>query len=142
MTTTLDKIKNAYKTARVQRKADAIATLSTLLGEIERSSFGPKGKVDLTDSTVVSLVKKAITNNEFTSKHAVDNTVLQQEHALLAQFLPEQYTGEKLEELLNEVLFSSNSTDFGANMKYLKANYAGQYDGVEAARVLKKILVQ
>lgn len=142
--TTLDKIKEVYLTARRNRDSNAVASLSTLLGEIEKASLTPKGKVEVPDSEVIAKIKKSIDNIDFTlSQVPAENTTLSsallQEKLLMRGFLPEQITGEALYNIIVSLSKASGITG-PKLLGLLKKEQAGKYDAKEAADLVKTMI--
>lgn len=147
--TLLDQIKAKYLEVRKARNADASASLSTLLGEIE--TLAKAGKGEITDAVVVTVVKKFMKNLDETITAFVDRLptstndpaddkakfdALRLERALYETFLPKQLTENEIGHLLDGMI-AAGAKDVGDCMKRLKADYAGQYDGAVASKLLK-----
>lgn len=139
----LDKIKSAYTASRRERNTETIASLSTLLGEIEKESFTSKGRVEITDIMVTSKVKKAIDNVNLTLAQITQASdkyaSLVAEKSILESFLPTQMTGSVLYESLNAL--SKETGVVGPKLLgILKQRFPGQYDGREASDIVKTML--
>lgn len=66
-------------------------------------------------------------------------TKLQNEIAIIEEFLPKQLTAAELEKALVEYKASTPGAVMGTAMKFLKDSYAGQYDGKSASEIAKKV---
>jgi uncharacterized protein YqeY len=129
------------KTQRIQAMKDkqivAKNLLTTLLGELEGKA--KRDNIDINDEMVVQTCKKFIASNEeviaqTTSTEAA--TKLKEENVILNNYLPKQLT----EEQLGSIIKSSGATNVGEAMKFLKDNYAGQYDGKLASTVVRTLM--
>lgn len=135
----IETIKAEYMTQRRARASWQVASLSTLIGEIETLAKG--GKAELTDAAVVAVIKKFIKNidetlNTISGNGATVAVVLQMERALYAQFLPKQLNEAELKAVIDELIAAGN-TNVGDVMKALKTNHSGHYDGAMASAILK-----
>jgi uncharacterized protein YqeY len=128
------------KTQRIQAMKDkqtvAKNLLTTLLGELEGKA--KRDNIDINDEMVVQTCKKFIASNEeviaqTTSTEAA--TKLKEENVILNNYLPKQLT----EEQIGSIIKSSGATNVGDAMKFLKEQYAGQYDSRLAVSVYKEM---
>jgi uncharacterized protein len=104
--------------------------LTVLVGDIENIVL--RG-VQITDDQVVSLIKKYLISNDEMRKARGDTAVLLAEKAVLEKYLPQQMSRQDI----LEAIVASNSTNVGQAMAYMKANYAGKYDGKVASEIAK-----
>lgn len=136
----IEQIRAKYLELRKAHSTAAVASLSTLIGEIE--NLAKAGKGELTDAVVVTVIKKFIKNIDETikanSEHGNHTAVerLADEKKLYEQFLPKQLTEAELKFVIDE-LVANGLTDVGDVMKALKINHHGHYDGALASRILK-----
>lgn len=132
----LAELKEALLSARKEKHTLAVAVLSSLVADFEYQARQGK-EVDGT-----SLVRKYIANAQANSVLEADRGndaaafKYASEVAFLENLLPKQLTDKEL----RKVLVESNVTSIGAGMKFLKENYAGQYDGKVASKLLWEIL--
>lgn len=148
--TLIEQIRSKYLELRKAHNAAAVASLSTLIGEIENAAKNGK---TMTDADVVNIVKKFIKNiDEAISavlggipdgvalKDAAEQYhrigALNEERKLYEQFLPKQLNEAELMFVIDE-LVSRGLTNVGAVMKALKAYHGGHYDGALASKILK-----
>jgi len=129
------------KTQRIQamkeKQVVAKNLLTTLLGELEGKA--KRDNTEINDEMVVQTCKKFIaSNNEvITQTSSVDAaTKLKEENVILETFLPKQLSEAQLTVLVS----SSGATNVGDAMKFLKENYAGQYDGKLASTVVRALM--
>lgn len=61
------------------------------------------------------------------------------EVAIIEEFLPKQMSASALEDLLNTYKSSTAGASMSTAMKFLKENYAGQYDGKSASEIAKRV---
>lgn len=120
------------------RKAGApeASLYTTLLGEA--GAIGKNaGNRETTDQEVVAVVKKFIKNLDETitalTSRNQDAGAFLNERGVLEQFLPVQMTEQAIQNVAKQC---SSMPEF---MKFLKENYAGQYDGKLASTVAKAI---
>lgn len=135
-----DTIKAEYLTQRKARASWQVASLSTLIGEIETLAKGSKG--ELTDAVVVTVVKKFIKNIDETLKVIAPTAVaemalLRSERELFEQFMPKQLTEAELRVAIENIILAGDGATVGDVMKALKTSYSGQYDGAMASSILK-----
>jgi uncharacterized protein YqeY len=143
MTTLLEQIRAVYLEKRKARSTFEVASLSTLLGEIE--TLAKAGKGEMTDAVVVTVVKKFIKNLDEAIAAVSKSTVLDpiarlgvmnEERALYEQFLPKQLTTDELSALIDSFI-AEGVSNVGDAMKRLKTDHAGTYDGAAASTILK-----
>jgi uncharacterized protein YqeY len=143
MTTLLEQIRAVYLEKRKARATFEVASLSTLLGEIE--TLAKAGKGEMTDAVVVTVVKKFIKNLDEAIAAVSKSTVLDpitrlgvmnEERALYEQFLPKQLNEAELKFVIDEIIAAGN-TNVGDAMKALKTDHGGHYDGAMASAILK-----
>jgi uncharacterized protein YqeY len=140
--TLIDKIKADQLQARKDRDPLKSVLLTTLIGEA--SLIGTNdGKREVTDAEVVAVVKKFIKGIDETLKYLGDHApaqskVVKSEKDMLEVYLPKQYDDYELKVLILGANLANTSK--GQIMKYLKDNYAGQYDGKVAAKVFDELL--
>lgn len=135
--TLIEQIKAEYLVQRKARASWQVASLSTLIGEIETLAKGGKG--ELTDAVVVTVVKKFIKNiDETLSVTTVADrpALLRAERALYEQFLPKQLNEAELKFVIDELIAGGHTT-VGDVMKALKTDHGGHYDGAMASALLK-----
>jgi uncharacterized protein len=130
----LEQIKNNQIAARKLGDKTAASLLTTLLGEA--SAIGKNaGNRETTDDEVVSVIKKFIKNINETVTALVsrneDASTYIAEREILERYLPQQLNEAQLFKL------AASQESMPAFMKFLKENYAGQYDGKLASTVAK-----
>jgi uncharacterized protein YqeY len=145
--TLIEQIRTEYLVLRKAHNTAAVASLSTLIGEIENLAKGGKG--ELTDAVVVTVVKKFIKNIDETlqvvGKGAPTGltaeynplNALNAERRLYEQFLPKQLTETEIAALIDTLVVTHGAKNVGDVMKLLKQNHAGTYDGAVASKILK-----
>ena len=135
----IETIKAEYLTQRKARASWQVASLSTLIGEIETLAKGGKG--ELTDAVVVAVVKKFIKNIDETLKvvsatAVAETALLRSERELYEQFMPKQLSEAQLTFVIDEIV-AAGHTNVGDVMKALKTDHGGHYDGAMASTILK-----
>jgi len=122
------------------RKAGALqereaSLLTTLLGEA--AMVGKNANRETTDQEVVAVVKKFVKNIDETitalSSRNQDASAFMVERKILEQFLPVQMTEQAIQNVAEQF------TSMPEFMKYMKENYAGQYDGKVASTIAKTV---
>lgn len=138
MTTMLNQIKNAQVEARKARQTEKATLLTTLYAEA--LAMGKKENRESTDAEVLAVVQKFLKNNLEFQKVATKNKVieLQQEEAILKQFMPSMLTEDEMIAIIDAV--KATSPNMGQIMAYFKEQYAGQYDGKVLSTLVKQAL--
>jgi len=136
MSELLARIKADMLTARKARDSESVKSYSTLIGEIEL--IGKKPGKSITDELVIATIKKFIANlNEAIGYSSGGTMDMMEEVKLLEQYLPTQMDEHDIRKV---IMCLPTPVDMGACMKFLKMNYAGQYDGKLASQVVKAYL--
>jgi len=133
----MTEIKAAQVAARIERNQLATSALTTLLGEAIVIGKNADNR-ETSDDEVIRLTKKFIDNVEFTMSKTSDPTLLTtlaQEREIYRKFMPAPLTTHELTGIIE-----TRSGTTGQIMGYLKANYAGRYDGKVAAELVKNKL--
>lgn len=148
--TLLEKLKSAQLQARKDRDKVTSSLLTTLLGDAVMVGKND-GNRDSTDVEVVATIKKFINNAQITADALSSNTnnldaytTALNEIRILNTFLPKQWVGDELIEVLNNVIAhvgAKSPADMGKVMKALKEFHAGTYDGALASKLIKEQLV-
>lgn len=145
-----------FKTIKEERMkflgkdSTAFGILGLVVSEIQRTTLSE----DVPDDKVVKVIKKLIEGiNESLTKgatHSVSDDKIQKlnrEFEVLNSFLPEeptQLTEEELSDIINSAFIDNPSwkspNGKGALFKFLKENYANQYDGKMVNIIIGKIL--
>ena len=131
-----DKIKADMLTARKARDTFTVKALSTLYGEVE--GIAKKKNEPISDELVVATVKKFLANLKESEGQTGRLDLLgaiRSEIELLEQYVPQQMDEDELRALLT----AENPANIGAAMQFLKANYAGLYDGKMASQVAREV---
>lgn len=141
MTTLITKIKSDQLQARKDRNALKATLLTTLIGEASIIGKNDSGR-ETTDAEVVAVIKKFVKGIDETLKYLGDHAteqskVVQSEKDMLEVYLPKQMSAEDIK----AVFITGNSTK-AFMMKHLKENFAGQYDGKVAAKVIDELLAK
>lgn len=138
---TIEELKAQQLQARKYRNSIKAALLTTLLGELDTESKR-SGK----DADVAAFVKKFMKNvaeNMEIARERRDSNwllVLQTEFDILESYLPKQLNRTELTAILATAILKQSLNNKGSVMKYLKDNFAGQYDGKLASEVVTDLL--
>lgn len=132
----LKKIKADQLAARIVKDGIKTALLTTLIGDAEM--VGKNAGRETTDDEVVAVIKKFLKNNLEFQKHVPEGDIgLFTEQTILESYLPQQLTEINLQMIIfkefGDIELKSKK---GVIMKFLKENYAGQYDGAVASKVI------
>lgn len=134
-------------------KAVHASLLTTLLGEAAMVGKSDDNR-ETTDAEVTVVVKKFIKNARETidaltgpggSTMRPENiAALKHEIEVLSNYLPQQLSADRLLEIVNEQFaigaIEKSAKAKGSVMKFLKDNYAGQYDGKVATAIIDDVL--
>jgi uncharacterized protein YqeY len=137
-------LKEALKSAMKAQDRLRMETIRALLSEIQYEEMQKQVQdLSATDSSVVLQreVKKrqeAIGFEEQANRQDA-KAKLQAEIAIIEEFLPKQLSATELEKVLSDYKTTTPSAVMGTAMKFLKDNYAGQYDGKSASEIAKRV---
>lgn len=140
----LDNIKTDQVAARIAKESLKATLLTTLLGEAQM--IGKNAGRETTDDEVVAVVKKFIkgindTVEFLAEQNAKATQVCMEEKAILEVYLPQQMTKDQIKLAIENALTGTvRAMNKGEMMKYLKENFAGRYDGKEAAAAVDELL--
>lgn len=132
----LDELKEALMRARINKDKVARRVLQTLIADFDKTARTGK-EVDGT-ALIRKYVGIAKENSKLETGRGNDEGALSYsaEVVFLESLLPKQLT--QLE--LHDIVVHACPSNMGEGMKYLKAKYAGQYDGKVASAVLREFL--
>ncbi len=147
--TLLQQIKADQLSARKNQDSVKSSLLTTLLGEAEMIGKND-GNRTTTDAEVVAIIKKFVSNIDFTFNKCNDGllggfreSVMNEERAILVAYLPKQLTESELTAVITDTLSKVPQGSKGAMgfvMKELKAAHSGTYDGDLASKIVKQLL--
>ena len=138
-----DALKDAMRAKDDVRKRTIRLTLSDIkLAEVEK-------KRELSDAEVLSIIQKGVKEHQDVIEESqragrpdlVANA--EAEIVVLEDFLPEQLTGDELEEITKQVIDevgASSMRDMGQVMKVLVPRLEGRATGKEASQMARKLL--
>lgn len=136
-------IKLEQLNARKSRNTVEAALLTTLLGELQTLAKN-SGREEPTEAQAVEVIKKFLKNNGVaqaaasSSQNQEYKEELEVERLILQSFLPKQLSEAELRVLIQD--FADQGKDIGDAMKSLKTQFAGQYDGGLASKLMKELL--
>lgn len=135
--TLYEQLRADLNTARKAREADKVAVYSTVVGEMLANAVLKNGEKVVEDEAAQAVLKKTIKGlDELLSFGANEKATA--ERVLLAAYLPKQMNEVELRQVIQRSI-EEGASNMGAIMSYLKANYAGQYDGKLASTVAKQL---
>jgi uncharacterized protein YqeY len=126
----LQQIKNDQVIARKNKEGHRATLLTTLYSEA--AMIGKNQNRESTDSEVMSVIKKFISNNEMTLQYS-PNENIRKENEILSKYLPEQMN----EDDIITIIKSNSFANVGEVMKFFKENFDGKYDGKTVSGIAK-----
>lgn len=129
----IDKLTNDLKAARLARNSHAVLYMSLIIGDLKSKAPLIDGEKVVTDDAVITYAKKYLGNLEEVRRLDTAVTDVDGEYLYVESLLPKQLTEDELAALV------TGNLSIGEYMKFLKDNYAGQYDGKLAAKVWKGV---
>jgi uncharacterized protein YqeY len=137
-------LKEALKTAMKAQDRLRTETIRSLLSEIQYDEMNrsindlPAPDCALVLQREVKKRHESITFEEQANRQA-EKIKLQNEIAIIEEFLPKQMTAQALEDLLQDYKHSTPGAAMSSAMKFLKENHPGQYDGKVASEIAKRV---
>ena len=134
-----EQIKQDQLHARKNRDSATTTSLSTLIGELQRS-----GGKDFDDAQVIGLIKKNVENlreNLRLDPENANNADIQREIDRFEAYLPRQMSEDELREAIRQ-LIADGATSIKELMPALQTRYKGQYDGRLASGLVKEELAK
>lgn len=138
-----DKLKADIISAMKAKEKTLLLTLRGLNAAIKQ--YEVDSRKDAEESIVLDIFKKEIKKRRDSIEFAVQNSrddIVQKEQAeidIIQAYLPEQYSNEKMQELIKD-LIASGSDNMGKIMQALKAEHNGKYEGKLASQIAKTLL--
>lgn len=138
-----DKLQDALKTALKAKDKVTLDTIRGILSAIQYEEMQKNADRLSPEQTLEVLKrerKKRVEELEFAEKanRSDAQETLRQELATIDSFLPKQLSETELEEILTKFKASNPEANMGLAMKFLKQDYAGQYDGKLASQIAKR----
>lgn len=143
----LESIKVDQRNARICRDSVKATVLTTLIGEVEGelTRLKPEQRTfEKTNAVVLAKIKQfldKIRENELIAGDRRDSDwcdELQAEREAIEGYMPRQMDKSELKRVLTQA--GIENPNKGVLMKFLKDNFAGQYDGKLAAQVVDEFL--
>lgn len=138
----VEKIKQDLLESRKSKDQRKAAFLSSLYADSVRIGKD-NGNRDTVDAEVVAVVKKYLKGIDETVQHltkeARDTTNQKLEQEWLSKFLPKQLEYSTLKDVIVKFSSENNTKSIGDIIKFLKADYEGQYDGKMASEIIKQL---
>ena len=138
----LEDLKNAMKDKNINRK-NVVQMVRAAILQVEKDKA-----IEVTDEQILEIIakeakkrKEAITDYEKGGRQ--DLVVqLEEEIAVLEEYLPKQLTKEEIETIVKQVIATGSSTmkDMGMVMKEAKAQMGTSADGKTISDVVKSLL--
>jgi len=133
MSTIYAAVKADHLQARKDRRSEDVASLSALIGELDKVATVDK---TVSDDVSTAVIKKTIKSLEemigYNNERAVEEKVL------FEKYLPQQLTQLEIVELVKEARTKHGFTSLPQIMSFMKNNYAGTYDAKFAAEEAKR----
>lgn len=137
------KIQEDCKTAMKAREQEKVVTLRGLISEIKKIEIDTRKELD--PDGVVNVLQKEIKKRkdalQFAEQAKRDDLISQNknEMALIQSYLGEQYSEDKLRELITS-LMASGADSVGKIMGTLNKDHKGKFDGRMASELAKTLL--
>lgn len=141
---TYDELKEAIKDAMKAKDKPRLSILRQVHGEIKNIEVNERR--DITDADVDAMLKRLIKQTKETLDGSIKagndqerTDTLAEQVAILEAYLPQQVSGEALEELVNATLAETGATskkDMGRVMGALAKATGGNFDKAQAAKLL------
>jgi uncharacterized protein YqeY len=138
-------LKESLKTAMKNKDRLRMETIRALLSEIQYEEMNKSVDELPANDTVVILQREMKKRQEAIgfeeqANRQEEKAKLQNEIAIIETFLPNQMGADDIERVLNEFKAATPGAALNGAMKFLKENYAGQYDGKSASEIAKRVL--
>ncbi len=138
-------LKESLKTAMKNKDRLRMETIRSLLSEIQYEEMNKSVDELPANDTVVILQREMKKRQEAIgfeeqANRQEEKAKLQNEIAIIETFLPNQMGADDIERVLNEFKAATPGAALNGAMKFLKENYAGQYDGKSASEIAKRVL--
>ena len=138
-------LKESLKTAMKNKDRLRMETIRSLLSEIQYEEMNKSVDELPANDTVVILQREMKKRQEAIgfeeqANRQEEKAKLQNEIAIIETFLPNQMGADDIERVLNEFKAATPGGALNGAMKFLKENYAGQYDGKSASEIAKRVL--
>lgn len=139
----LEDLKSAMKEKNTNKK-NAVQMVRTAILQIEKD----KG-IEVTDEQIINIIAKEVKTRkdslaDFEKANRQDLIdQINEEIAVLEEYLPKQLTDEELEEIVTKIITevgASSIKDMGKVMKEAKAQIGAKADGKRINEMVKKIL--
>jgi len=132
------KIKNDQIEARKNRDTLKANLLTTLMSEC--LAVGKKQNREPTEAECLSVLKKFIKNTSEILVLSQSNIQAGLELQILNNYLPEQLSEARLQNMLEGFKLVHPDSKMGDYMKYLQTNHSGLYDGKVASQIIKELI--
>lgn len=119
-------------TAMKEKNKTKLDILRLVKSEIQRAEQTPKGKIELSDSEVIKIIKKLV--------EAIKETTNDMEELkAIGIYLPPQLSQHEIQVIVKKQK-EEGLSKLGDFMKYFKDNWGGQYDGSILSIIVKNTL--
>jgi uncharacterized protein len=141
-----DRVTAALKESMKARDAMRTSVLRMLLAEIQTLETSGQKSVDPAQAVAAYAKRLDKSIDEYTSLGQTEQVEkLKAEHAVAAEFLPQQLSAEQTEAVVDQVLADNpdlTARDMGKAMKIVMADHKGQVDGKLVQELVKGKLAQ
>lgn len=125
---TVEEIKQARK--ELASDKELYTLVGVILGELDRLPI-PRTQQP-SEQDIFKVIKKMY--------EAAKETGNVKEQEYLGQFIPKMMTEDELRNVIQVEMSCIENPNIGMMMKLLQTNYAGQYDGKMASRIIKELV--
>ncbi|WP_066632670.1 GatB/YqeY domain-containing protein [Labilibacter marinus] len=147
--TLLEQITQEIKTAMKAKNKVALEALRGIKKELIEASTAEGSNGEVSDEAGIKIMQKMVKQRKDAATIFIEQgreDLAEKENAeieVIAQFLPEQITGDELEKLVAEIVTKSGASsmkEMGKAMGMASKELGGKADGKEIANLVKKIL--
>lgn len=137
----INKIRKDSLQARKNKDKEVAKILTTLLSEIDMRGKN-EGNRETTEKEAQEIISKFVKNINEVLKNENDTEkqdIIKKEKLLYESYLPQQLSSSELVNIVKNCI-NNDGLDMGGIMKFLKKNYMGEYNGREAAAIIKELI--
>ena len=137
-------LQTEMKEAMKAKEKIRLNTIRSLISAIQYEEM-QKGVEELKEDQYLAILKNEAKKRKEAIEYLEPNgesedlTAARQELTIIESYLPEQFSEDRLKEVLEAYKTEQEGANMGQAMGYLKQNFAGKYDGKAASILAKEI---